>query len=240
MKHSIVMMSVDTKTCPYVNVGKNGFSFVFVIGRDGRIVWKGNHTVKDKDYFKAVNKALAVKPAPALDRAFNAALDAALANYYSSRFSESRKEAQKVAKKYSRKQGDSAAGIREDAAFLIKQIDARADELLGRMEKSLKSGDGAAFAKASADLTAGFAGTDALARAKVLLRETTGNTLFTGELKAADAWHALLKKRPLLFPARRDKTSKAYARKLEKYLKTYKEQKSAAAAGVLLEEFRNS
>lgn len=71
------MMSVNTKSCPYVDVGRNGFTYVYIVGRAGTIVWRGNQTVRDKEFLEAVGEALAVKETPPIGKALAPALDAA-------------------------------------------------------------------------------------------------------------------------------------------------------------------
>jgi len=234
VKHAIALMSAITKTCPYVDVGKNGFTYVFVVGRDGRIFWRGNQTVKEKDFLKAVGKALETKTIPAFERTLDPVLDDAVSMYNDFRFSESRKAGQKIFDKHSRRSGGDSAGIAEDAAFLIEQIDDFSEKLFLRMELAVETKAGIPFVESLDMLTTGFAKSDAAEKARELTRKAGEDSRFASEIKAARAWLDLVKKRPVIFSESGNRASRAFAKKLRKFIKSYGGLTAAVEAEKLL------
>ncbi len=234
------MMSVLTKSCPYVDVGRNGFTYLFVVGRDGTIVWRGNHTVKDKEFLKAVGRALAVNEAPPIGKVLSPALDSAVARYAESRFFQSRTAAQKVLDKHASKSSESSAKIARDAAFLIERIDAYSAELLEEMAAARESGSALAFVEAARRLTIGFSKSISARKVRELEKQALADRQFAARIKVAREWLELAEKRPVLFPARADRASKTFAKKLGKFVKQNKGSAPAQEAQKLLERFASS
>jgi len=230
-------MSINTKTCPYVDIGRNGFTYVYVVGRAGTIVWRGNQTVKEKEFLKAVGDALAVKATPPIEKALAPALGKALAKYHLNRFSESRTAARKVLDKHRSKSTAASEEIARDAALLIERIDAFSAELLKRSEEALESQSALIFVETAETLSAGYAKSDAARTVRDLEKRALKDRRFAAKIKVARQWLGLLEKRPLLFPARDDKASRAFARKLEKFVKQNGGSVPAGEAEKLLARF---
>lgn len=239
VKHSVALMSVDTKECPYVDVGRNGFTYVFVVRRCGTISWRGNPAAKDKEFIKAVGDALAERAVPPLEISHGTELRKAAALYHEGKLMEAAGAAARISKKYSRKKGQAAEDLVRDAAGLMAAVDAVAQDCLDRMNDAAAKKQGIPFVEALDLMSAGFRRSDLLDKAREIERRSLDDESFAAELKAARAWFALIEKRPVLFPARKDRPFKSFAGKLGKFVKEYGGTAPAAEAKKLLDRFRS-
>lgn len=228
--HSVAMMSVNTKTCPYVDISRNGFTYVFVVGRDGLIAWRGNHTVKDRDFLKAVAGALAVKPVPALEGPLASELDKAAAFYMQSRFKDSRKAARAVMDRHAHRTDSRSEKVVRDAAALIERIDTLSAELASRMQAAWENRSAVAFVEAGNAIENGFAGTETNKRAMQLVKEAAADREFAAGVKAALEWIKLIEERPVLFPVSRERGSRAFEKKLAKFIRRHEGKESVKEA----------
>lgn len=239
MKHSIMLMSALEDKCPYIDTGRNGVTYVFIIDRQGRVLWRGNHAAKEKDFLKELQKALNQTPLPSLGRDLSPKLNSAQSKYYEGEFAEARKSAMKIRDKYAKRSGSAFAAITEDAARVIEAVDKTAADLVERMKSALEKGDALAFAEAADLMAKGFDKTDEGKKASSIEEEAQKNRDFANELKAARAWLALEQERPPLFPALKDKSYKSFAKKLKRYLKDSGQKVSSLKATELLKRVQS-
>ena len=142
-----------------------------------------------------------------------------MALYVSGDFEKARAEAQKVGRKYAKKKSsEEVAATVADAERLASAVDAHLRRLSENLDTALQSGDARAILEAQRALLAGFPKTPEGKRAKALAKEITDEALLAS-LEAWTDWHDLQLARPALFPARVDKSTKRYAKKVEKYVK---------------------
>ena len=233
-RYSIANVPLGDKSCAYVDVDRNGFSYMFLIGRNGKILWRDNYIIKEKEFLKALGKAMLTREVPPLERALDPALEKAVSEYLDGRFAKARDMAAKIQGKCEGKANAASQKLAEDAANLVTRVDEVAKELLARMKQARVDKQGLAFVEALDALAQGFAKGDEAKEAQRMEKEAGKDKEFASEMKAARAWQSLLEKYPVLFPIEPDKASKAFARKLKKFVKEYKDRSPAVEAEKLL------
>ncbi len=235
LEHSIALVSIIEKSIPYVDVSKNGLTYIFIIGRNGKIRWRGDYVVKEREFLKALWKALREEPVPPLEKALHPALDQAVSQYRDRSFVDAKNAAAKIKIKYGKKKDSDSADIVRDADCLIDKIDEIAVSLINRMEEGKKNNRGLAFVKARELLAAEFPKTEAADRAKALGKESSRDKSFSAELMAAQAWTALLDKYPVLFPVEKNAKTLSFLKKLTKFIKSHEGSTAAEEAKQLLD-----
>jgi hypothetical protein len=238
-RHSIAVMSISDKSCDYVDIDRNGFTYAFIIGRNGKILWRDNYVVKEKEFLKALGGALRTRYVPPLERDLDLAIQDAVAEYLDSGFAKARDLSTKAKEKYSRKEDDASRKIVEDADYLTNRIGEVAKDLLDRMRQALEDKKGLPFVEALDALTEGFAKCDEAKEAQDLEKEAVKDKSFSAELKAARALRDLLEKYPVLFPIEANRESKSFAKKLAKFVKDYKDLSAAREAEKLLGRYKD-
>lgn len=233
-KYSIANVPLGDKSCVYADVDRNGFSYMFLIGRNGKILWRDNYIIKEKEFLKALGKAMLAREVPPLERELDPTLHKAMAEYLDGQFAKARNLAAKVQGKYDGKADALSQKIAEDAAYFSEHVAKLARELLARMKQARDDKQGLAFVEALDALAQGFPKSAEAKEAQIMEKEAGKEKEFASEMKAARAWQSLLEKYPILFPIEPDKASKAFARKLKKFIKDYKDLSPAAEAEKLL------
>lgn len=209
----------DGVTSPYFDVAVNGsMNFAFVIGRNGRVVWKGD-TARERDVFlAALSSALQRVSARALPTASPLPELAPAARAYAlGDFAQCEALAQVVQKRVgSRADG---APLRAAASELLALVEGTRADLVAALEAASGAKDAAAFARASVDLGRTFPKSAAARRADALELELARDAAFTADIRRWRAWYELEAARPATFPAEKNVAAQKYARELGQYAK---------------------
>lgn len=202
---------------PYVDASKNPITYFFVIGRNGELVWRGDPSSKTEECLEAIARALDAPADLALDPPLHDELAEAGARWYEGDLAGARKLAAKLAARHGKRSKGDSPRIAADAQRLLGRIDALGKELLARLEAAHEARDALAMVRL-AERLAGL-GKDPLAgRARELLEVAADDEALAADLAAAAAWRELERTRPALFPARREREEKRWAKELRRFL----------------------
>lgn len=197
---------------PYIEPGAQ--SRVFVIGRSGQLVWRGNPASDRTGFTDALTDAMNQLGVERLERDLGEDFDKALELYYGESLTKALSQAERL--QASAKDGDQQ---RADAEQLI--VAAKATELawLRAMRES---------GKRRRDFDEYVRNIDALIKAcprtsgkeaKAHEKATSRKSNYGLRLKDERRYQELLEDRPALFPAVKSKENDRFAKKVEKFLK---------------------
>ncbi len=202
--------------CPYVDMA-NGITYMWVVGRNGQIVWRGDPSTKEAECLEAVRAALADRTDRTLARRLDPALDEAAGHYAAGAYRDAQEAADKLQKERARKKEPASQAIAADAAFLSERVAARLAELTAALEKAAAEHDAEGFAAQRAELALGFQKSD-WAAAQKSASAALGDPAFAASVAEADAWRALQAERPALYGVRRDKAAERFTASLKAFL----------------------
>lgn len=219
MTHHLGETSYFGEWSPYFNLNSNSSTtYGFLVGRSGVVRWRGDLGSNQEEFLEALELALAVPAVPPLPEGVAPELDKALQGYVSGDLGKARKEAEKVRRKLAKSRKPEGQVVAAQAAGLVEALTTYEDELFERAQAARESGDAEALTRALNALRASFPrGTHAKA-----LKALTKGVAADPELEAAaeswSAWFELAEERPALFPARRDKASERFAKRLARFV----------------------
>ena len=202
--------------CPYVDMA-NGITYMWVVGRNGELVWRGDPSTKEEECLEAVRAALADRADRPLGRELDPALAGAAGRFAAGAYGDARELADKLEKEHARKKDPGAQAIAADAAYLGERIDARLAELTSSLARAAADRDAGAFAAQRAELTLGFPKAEAAAALKSAAA-ALDDPAFEAAVAEEEAWLALKRARPALYGVRRDKAAERYASSLRDFL----------------------
>jgi hypothetical protein len=203
-------------TCPYVDMA-NGITYMWVIGRNGEIVWRGDPSTKEEECLEAVRMALADRSDRALGRDVHPALAEAAGHFAAGAYGDAREAADKLAKEHARGKDAEAQAIAADAAYLTGRVDSRLAELTAALEQAVEARDADAFVAQRTELIRGFPKRDAEAAMKAA-DPALDDPAFKSAVAEAEAWLTLKYARPALYGVRHDKSAERYVASLKKFL----------------------
>ena len=203
MKHPIATAHPTKSTSPYINMN-NGFTYFFVIGRNGDLIWRGNPSTKTKDCLEALRVALNQEPGRELDRDLHPKLGKAVRYYFAGEYARARKDAAKLAARHARSKRGESPAITAGGNWLVEHVDWIADEIIEKLEAAgEKKGEAAAeFLAAKAELKQGFGGGPVWKRAAHIVKAVEDDADAAESLARAAAWRGTRAARPALFPTR--------------------------------------
>lgn len=218
--------------CPYVDMA-NGITYMWVIGRNGQIVWRGDPSTKEEECLEAVRTALADRADRTLGRDLHPALAEAAGLFAAGAYTDSREVADKLTKEHSRKKDADAQAIAADAVYLMERVAARLAEVAAALEKAAEDRDADAFVAQRTELTLGFRKSDSAAALKAAAA-TLDDPAFKGAVAGAEAWLALKHARPALYGVRHDKAAERYAASIGGFLQEHPQNPHSEEARRLL------
>lgn len=212
----------DGVTSPYFDVVVNGsLNFAFVIGRNGRVVWKGDSARARDECLAAISSALHAIPARALpansSSSPGAELLPALRAYALGDFPQTEVLARAALKRTGARADGSA--VQASANELLALVDGTRADLLAALEASATAGDAAALARAGRALRSAFPKSPAARRVDALELEWSRDPTRATQLRRWFAWYELEAARPATFPAEKGPAAQKYARELAQHAK---------------------
>lgn len=232
VEHPVASENPFTNENAYVDASVNPITYMFVIGRNGDVVWRGDPSTQEEECLEAVARALDQAAGRGLERELVPELEEAVASFFAGSYAEAREQAARLQKKNERSRKSSAPAIAADAAWLVARIDALGEELASELELSLAEGGGLRSARVLAALEE-FREAPVWERAGPWVERAEADTA----VHEAAEWLALAAARPALFPTRADKASKKYAKLLGKYASRAKGSPHATLALEWREQF---
>ncbi len=211
----VAIAALGESTSPYVVAARPAHRTVFVIGRSGELVWSGDAVADKRAFLAAVDDALARLGAARIERDLGADLGAALEEYYAGELSKAAALAHR-AHDDAERAGDGM--LRSDAQYLSDKIrETELTWLRAMREASERRREFGAFLRYVDALATAFprtAGKAAREHEKQL--EKAGHNL--ARLKDEREWLAVQARRPVLFPAYKDRTHDRFAKRIDKFL----------------------
>jgi hypothetical protein len=205
--------------CPYVDMA-NGITYMWVIGRNGEIVWRGDPSTKEEECLEAVRVALADRFNRTLERALHPALAEAAGLFAAGAYGDAREAADKLAKEHARGKDPEEQSIATDAAYLTDRVASRFAELTAALEQAAEGRDADAFVAQRAELTLGFPKSESAAALKTATA-ALDDPAFKAAVAEAEAWLSLKHARPALYGVRQDKAAERYASSLKRFLEEH-------------------
>ncbi len=236
--HAVALANPLQSGSPYVKMPVNPITYLFVIGRNGDVVWRGNPSVDAKGCVEAVQRALNHVPGRALDRAPDAMLAKAVQGYSAENYAEARDAAKRVSESTWGAKGAAKEKVFADANYLIDRIHAVGQSLRKDLESAVAAKDALKYVSAREGLRSGFAATDLWKDARQAIEAAEKEKEFAAKVKVAARWRDLSRARPALFPAAADDAaSGAYAQALVKFIRDHKGSDYQTEAQALLDRF---
>ncbi len=218
MQQPVALANPGGMTSPYVSL-ENPFTYMFVIGRNGELVWRGDPSTKEEEFLEALQGALSDPGGRVLDRELNPALAAAAGLYATGEADAARQVAEKLQRKFARKKGDEAQALAADAAWLVARVEARRVELTNALDAALDAEDALASLELMDALERGFPKgkepKEASARIDALAKS---DEAFDAALDHAREWRKLIGARPPLYPLRDDRDERKFKKALDAFL----------------------
>jgi hypothetical protein len=209
---------------PYVNMNVNkGLTWCFVIGREGGVRWAGDPSIDDEEFLDAVRAALFEEPLPPLPEEVPEVLEEAVRSYVAGDLVRASGEIERVLAKHRKTGEPEVASVVAAATGLRAQIEQHRVELLGRLEAAFEERDAESYLAAREPLLARFRKSDAADRVAELDAEGKRDDAFRHELERWRDWNELRSAAPVLFPARVDRETERWAKKLRKYVERSEE-----------------
>jgi hypothetical protein len=239
IEHAVAVTGMYGEYSPYLNMSHMpGLTFVYIVGREGGIVWKGDPSRDTDEFLEALAAALSgprMRPVPEIpgEAAGEELADARIA-YVTGDLAKARKLAEKAASKFAKKKGEEAAAIAGGATALVEAVDGTLADLTLAFDTALESGDPEATCQALRDIQRAFPRSEASSAAEDALG---ANEELAASVAAWSAWLELAETRPPSFPARHEKLEKRYAKDLEKYLKKTADGPGGETAKAWLERY---
>jgi hypothetical protein len=206
--------------CPYVDMA-NGITYMWVVGRNGEIVWRGDPSTKEAECLAAIQAALEDRAARTLERDLHPALAGAAGLFAAGDYRGSKEAADKLGKEHARKKDADSEAIASDAAYLVGRIASRLAEVTQSLEQAAQGKDADAFVAQRAEL-ARFQKAEAAAALKSA-SAALDDPAFKAAVAEAEAWQALRHARPALYGVRQDKAAERYASDLGGFLQEHPE-----------------
>jgi len=233
MEQAVALVNPFDSGTPYVDL-RNGITYMWVIGRNGTLVWRGDPSRDEEECLEAIRDAIVDRSRRPLEREVPVELATAAGAFADGRAHEARKEAERVRKRYARKKGDEARAIAEGAEWLLGKIDSRRSELVERLREAVRNGDAAEFVGVRSELSDGYGKDDearaALDESEAALDEPAFERAVAAELE----WRELERERPVLFGVHEDRDAKRFRRRLEAFLEEFDAGRLAELARRLL------
>lgn len=237
VRHPVASENPFRNENPYVDASANPTTYVFVIGRSGEVVWRGDPSRDLDECLEAISEALGSSAGRGLARAPHEDLREATREYFSGSCVKARKAAEKLRDRHAKKKSEESQRIAADAAHLIERIDALAERLSTALETAREHRDAPAMVRARDEILARFAKDELAETAEAISKEAAADPDFGARITAAEAWLALEDARPPLFPARRDKASVKFAKALRAYLEDSEDGFGRAEAEAWLDRY---
>ncbi len=223
--------------CPYLVPGEGGIGQLFLVGRSGLLLWRGDPVREQEAFLEAVRLALGQPAAPCLERDLRPELGEACAEYCAGRYGLARSLAEKVRGRFEEAAGEEAEGIAADAEHLIGLVSRLEQEHLDSARDALVKHRSMRFMVSIDVLSRGFPKTRSSRLAQEMVKESVRGR-FAGSFRDARDWFEIRGERPPLFPARRDREGDRFAREIEKYLrKTHNDVGATQEARRLMEAY---
>ncbi len=214
LDYPIALEDMSRSDSPYVDLKAHAACWAFVVGRGGGLLWQGNPAVDDKKFLAAVKDALDLYPVTRVERKMNDRLVKALAEYYAGR----------LAKAGSLAEDEMKAGQKvldmqrvDDAKMLDNAVRETQNAWLGKLTEASTQKDAAGYAALERAAKVGFAKGDAQKDLDRLQNEAHKDGFFESRLLESRKYLNMLDERPVLFPARKETASEAFATKLEAF-----------------------
>jgi hypothetical protein len=241
MTHAVALEDPTQSACPYVKIPINPITYLFVIGRKGDVVWRGNPSQDQKGCLEAVQRALNQAPGPySLDRSLHGQLKKAWQAYFAENFTEARAIAEMQSGLHSGNKAAASATIATDASYILGRIEEFAGSLLKSLDAAVKARDAVKYVEAREFLKNGFAKSATWDEARPVIEAAEKDKEFAAAVKLASQWRDLHRQRPALFPVARDAAATSYAQALKKFIKQHEDKEIVAPARALLESFEKA
>jgi len=219
MHHDLGETSYFGEWSPYFNLNSNSSTtYGFLIGRSGVLRWRGDLGSDQEEFLEELERALAVPEVPALPATVAPELARALQGYLTGDLGRARKEAGKVRDKLAKSRKPESLATSEQAASIAESLESYEQELFASVGSAQAAGDAEGLAKALSALELSFPKGVHAKELKALEKELASTPGIGEGLAEWRCWMELESERPVLFPARRDKASKRFAKRLTSYL----------------------
>ena len=213
VRHPVATENPFQNENPYVDASVNPITYMYVIGRNGDLIWRGDPSTDLEGCLDAVAHALHQESGRALDRDLHPDLAEAVAPFFAGDYAKARGEAESILKKSTRSKKEDALRVAADARWLVERIDTLGERLVAELEASLQEKSALRYMQLHRDLE-GFRGTPIGERVEALDMASFAKD----EIEEAEAWLEIVDARPALFPVRVDKATKKFDKLLAKYV----------------------
>ena len=218
--YSIGSVNWRGEDSPYLNLNETpGPTYVFVIGRTGGVLWRGDHGTKSDEFLAAVRSALAEPVGPALPALLSPELEDAVRAYVGRNYAKARAAAERVHGKHRKKKGAEAEAIAAEARALVDLVAGHLAALAEELDQAWSDADAKPIVSAHRTLAADFPRSREAKDAAKRLKAAKGQAELHTAIQAWTEWLDLRDRRPALFPTRKEKASKRFASRLRSYLK---------------------
>ena len=230
----VAMTLLHESLSPYIVASQQPRAFV--IGRSGELIWQGSPSSDRRGFLKALDVAFSRLACERVERDLGPELSASLQHYYDGALAKSLSVAERIRGGASK---TVATPLQLDAVHLIGKVrDTEVAWLQAMRKSSGRRREFDQYVQHVDALVAAFpktSGKEARAHEKELSKKSN----YTLRLKDERAWQKCTSERPALFPARKDKASERFAKRLGKFLQSARNATDAVSRGqALLDRYR--
>jgi len=219
VRHPVAMEQPLGGPNPYVDGMANPITYVFVVGRNGDVVWRGDPSTELEECVAAVARALDQPSGRALERTLHAELAEPVRLYFAGEWNAALKAARKLGLKHGRRSKGDSPTIAADAAYLQERITGLGDTLLSELEQAVAAGEAERIARTRHELATLLRKSAWSKQAEAVLERLDDDDTLSAAVEAAESWRELAAARPALFPVRTDdKTVVRYAKALRRFV----------------------
>jgi hypothetical protein len=230
MRHAVAVEQPFGSPNPYVDAMANPVTYVFVIGRNGDVVWRGDPSTELDECVDAVARALDQRAERGLERRLHAELQEVVGLYFAGEWSQALKLAEKLEHRHGRRSKGDSPTIAADAQALRERIAGLADGLLVELEKALDAQDAEGVVRVRHEITTLLPKSAWLERAEIQLTRLDEDDALSDAVVEAESWRRLAAERPALFPVRTDKASTKFVKALRRFVERNSEHPQRARA----------
>ena len=236
VRHPVALENPFNNENPYIDISKNPITYMFVIGRSGDLVWRGDPSRDLDECLDAVSRALQASPGRELDRPLQPDLAEAVAEYFAGDCRKARNRAEKLAGIHSGRRKEESRRIAEDAEHLLERIDALGTRLFEDLKQALDAGDALGFVRARNELRECL-GKEASEDSAPLFEKARADEEFATAVSLAEEWLEIERSRPPLFPVRSTKECEKFAKRLARFADRTSESPYRHTASAWLERY---
>lgn len=215
----VALVTGEGRSTPYYAPDELGPEFLFLVGRSGEVVWRGDPLGEEKAFLEALDTALRGHDAPVVGRDLRRELAEAQATYYQGDWEKARSSARKLKKKYTGMEDRDSKAIARDANHLADLVYEHERDLRVRAREAIGKRKFVEFLAIQEAVERGFKRTDLPKEVKEISKVAFKGMVGT-MFNDAERWMKFQDARPVLFPARKSGKGDRFAKKLKSFVQS--------------------